>query len=92
MTKKKELSEAELDRRRQLEMEKSGETWDLEIVLSGAAVEQIVLAKLAGFRRRSDLKPATKRKVIEAARAVIAELERQGKLGDVTHSGKGKRL
>ena len=84
MTKKKELSKAELDRHHQREMENSGETWDLEIVLSAAAVGQTVLSKLAGFKRRSDLKPTTERKVIEAARAVIAELEREGKLGAVT--------
>jgi beta-phosphoglucomutase-like phosphatase (HAD superfamily) len=94
MTKKKELSKTEVDRRYQRIMEDAGETWNLELVLSGAG-DQVVLASLAGFSKRSDLKPATERKVIEAARAVIAELERQGKLGAVTPSPRkraGKRV
>jgi hypothetical protein len=82
MTKKKERSKAEVDRYQRI-MEDARETWNLELVLSGAG-DQVVLAKLAAFRKRSELKPATERKVIEAARAVIAELERQGKMGAVT--------
>lgn len=92
MTKKKELSKVEVDRRYQRIMEDAGETWDLEIVLSGAG-DQVVLAKLAGFRKRSDLNPEMRRKVIAAARAAVAELERQAKpgTGSVAHKRSGKR-
>jgi hypothetical protein len=68
----------------QRRMEAAGETWDLQIVLSGDG-EQDVLATLAKFKKRGHLKPDIRRRVIEAARAAIADLEREGE------AQKGKR-
>jgi hypothetical protein len=82
----KENSYAEACRYHQRGMEERGETWDLQLILNGDGTEETI-ATLARFKKRGHLKPEVRRRVIAAARAVIAEMELEGKLG-----GNGKSV
>ena len=66
----KEISNAELSRYHQRQMDSAGATWDLRIILDGLG-EEIHIATLGKFKRRAHLRPDVRRRVIAAARHAL---------------------